>query len=106
MNSRTITRKKRKTQETRQIESLLNEALPDADIEAYRYNSACIRLRVISEEFEGKTRVQRERKILPLLRKLPDDTRAELTMLLLLTPNEAEKSSINAEFEDPTPSRL
>jgi hypothetical protein len=37
---------------------------------------------------------------------LPEEVVAEITVLLLLTPDEAKKSVGNVDFENPIPSRL
>jgi hypothetical protein len=50
--------------------------------------------------------LERERLVLPLIRQLPEDIQADITILLLLAPEEAGKSLMNLEFENPTPSRL
>ena len=81
-------------------------AHPQAEIEAYRHNSVSVRIRIIDTDFEGKDYVLREDEIWPLLKPLPDETVAELSLLLLFTPEEAKKSFANAEFDDPIPSRI
>lgn len=95
---------KRKTAETEQIERLL-EAL-FVRTEAYRYNSASIRVRIVDERFKGKPIPEREAMVEPHLEKLPRDTQADITMLLLLPPEETEESVLNVEFEHPSPSVL
>ncbi len=95
---------KRRT-ETRQIESLLRGAMPKAEIEAYRYNSASIRVRMVDEQFEHKSLIQREKRVLPILRELLDDVLSDITLLLLITPKE-QREILDGEFDDPTPSRF
>src|SRR5262249_31276799 len=101
---------KKKTKETKEIEKFLREHFPDYSREyppeAYRYNSASIRVRLISDAFQGKDRADREDMVLPLIQQLPDDTQADIMVLLLLTPEEMEQSLMNQEFEEPTPSRI
>src|SRR5258706_16020403 len=97
--------------ETRKIAELLEKHFPDhpADYpaDAYRYNSASIRVRVVSERFEGKNRAERGKLVYPWLkRELPTDTWQDITLILLLTPDEVENSLMNREFDHPTPSRL
>lgn len=75
-------------------------------VEAYRYNSASIRVRVIDSRFSGKSRINREKMVWPVIESLSDELQAELTVLLLLAPGEKSRSMMNMEFEDPTPSRL
>jgi len=100
-------RTKRPDRVLKQIVEVLKQydaAHPHAEIEAYRHNSVSVRVRVIDPDFEGTDRVQREDEIWPLLGQLPDETAAEVSLLLLFTPEEAKKSFANAEFDDPIPS--
>jgi len=101
---------RKKTPQTREIESLLRERFPDHSPEyppkAYRYNSASIRVRLVSDRFEEMNRSERERMVMPIIRDLDEETRADITVLLLLTPEEMTQSLMNLEFEHPTPSRL
>lgn len=92
------------TDETRRIEEALRAEFPDA--EAYRYNPASIRIRIIDDRFAGLSKVERHEMVMPLIRKLPDETREDITVLLLLTPDETEGSIMNLEFEHPSPSML
>lgn len=73
---------------------------------AYRQNIASIRVRLVSNEFEGLTLSEREKIVLPIVRMLSEDIQDQLTMLLLLTPSEVAKSFANLEFERPIPSEL
>jgi hypothetical protein len=77
-----------------------------AKAEAYRKNSVSIRIRVIDPRFGGVDRVDREEEVWRYLEALPEELLADVTMLLVLTPEEAEKSFANYEFEHPLPSRL
>ena len=98
---------KRVTRETKLIERVLAEG-GFAHAEAYRYNSACIRIRVVDPAFRDKSIVEREDLVYPLVEKLPEDTQADITFLLLITPEEREgrRAHLNWEFDDPTPSSL
>ncbi|HEX5270261.1 MAG TPA: hypothetical protein VFW33_07240 [Gemmataceae bacterium] len=93
----------------RQIIDALREydkAHPKAEIEAYRQNSVSVRIRILSSEFAGKSRAEREAGVWPVLNNLPEDTLAEISLLLLLTPDEAKNSFASLEFDDPIPSKL
>jgi stress-induced morphogen len=81
-------------------------AHPRADISAYRQNSVSVRIRVISSEFKGKSRGQREDEVWACLNELPEEAIAEISLLLLLAPGETKSSIANAEFDNPIPSRL
>lgn len=106
-----MSRNKAQDATSRKILALLRERYmpghPDAEIEVYRYNSASIRVRIVAPHFADVPRSQRDKEIWPLLRKqLPDDTLSQISLLLLLTPDEQGGSLMNHEFEAPTPSRL
>jgi hypothetical protein len=98
----------KRTAETRMIEDILRKEFPNSD--AYRYNSASIRVRVIDEGFEGKSIDERERMVSPLLETLPEETQADIMILLTLTPEETrsfdQKALVNLEFEHPSRSML
>jgi len=79
---------------------------PNAQIEVKRQNSVSIRVRVIDPGFQRIPREERDRDIWALLETLPKDIFCDITLLLLLTPEEAETSLANMEFNDPLPSRL
>ncbi len=97
-----------RTDESRQVEEILRESFPRTD--AYRYNSASIRVRVVDPRFEGMPMDDRYDMVEPLLEQLPQQIQADIMNLLVLAPNEASPSSrhfaANIEFEDPSPSEL
>lgn len=82
------------------------QAHPNAVIEGRRQNPVAIRIRIIDPDFDGIDLVDREDELWPLLKKLPEEVFANLTMLLLLTPDEATRSFASMEFDDPIPSSL
>jgi hypothetical protein len=98
----------RRTPETRGIEKLLGNEFDCA--EAYRFNSASIRVRVIDPRFEGKTVAEREDMVLPLIQRLPKKTQEDILLLLTIAPSELKGKNrhllVNLEFEQPLPSRL
>jgi stress-induced morphogen len=81
-------------------------AHPLAQIDLYRQNSVSVRLRIIDPDFQGKSLVKRDDEVWLLLEKLPDDVATEISMVILLTPDETQASFANREFEDPIPSTL
>lgn len=102
---------RKKNRETALVEKLLQERFPNFPQqfppEAYRYNPASIRVRIVNEIFHGLDRIQREELVIPVLkRNLPEETWWDVTMILMLTPDEVEESRANREFEHPTPSRI
>jgi stress-induced morphogen len=72
----------------------------------YRHDSVSVRIRILDPNFKGKSRSQREEEIWTLLDELPEDVASEISLLLLLTPKEAEDSFASQEFDDPIPSKL
>ena len=93
----------------RQIVNALDEyekAHPRAKIEAYRQNSVSVRIRILNPEFAGRRRAEREEEVWAFLNRLPEDAVAEISLLLLLTPEEARNSFASSEFDDPIPSKL
>jgi stress-induced morphogen len=98
----------RKTDETRAIERALRKRF--ANTEAYRYNSASIRIRIIDDAFEGKSESDREQMVDPILDQLPEETQSDIMLLLTLTESETKDFGkdylTNLEFENPKVSRL
>lgn len=97
-----------RTDESRRVEELLRKAF--AQVDAYRYNSASIRVRVIDPRFEGKSNEERDSMVEPYLDQLPVETQAEIMTLRTLAPGEESrdlrKGLANLEFEDPSRSML
>ena|ERR1019366_1388570 len=80
---------------------------PGAEAALYRQNSASIRLRVIDRRFEGMTRSRRHADVWDFLAtRVPEDTLADVSLVLTVAPAELRNSFANFEFEQPTPSRL
>lgn len=102
----------KRTPETREVEAHLSRA-GFAQVDAYRYNSASIRVRVIDPRFEGLPPEDRDAMVEPQIEQLPERTRADIVSLFTFAPSELQRSPntlrellINAEFEDPSPSML
>jgi hypothetical protein len=102
----------KRTDETRQVEEVLRQAGFN-QVDAYRYNSASIRLRVIDQRFEGMPREKRDGMVEPYLEQLPERTQADIVTLLTFAPSELQQPAktlkeflLNTEFEDPSPSML
>lgn len=101
----------KRTPETRSIEDLLGQHFRQVD--AYRYNSASIRVRVIDPAFEGISREQRDALVEKQIDQLPPDTQSDIVTLMTFAPSELEQSRrkhreylLNVEFEEPSPSML
>ena len=93
-------------QQVLDILTAYERAHPQAQIEGRRHNPVSIRLRIIDPHFQGMDRIEREPAIWKLLHRLPEEVLVNITMLLLLTPEEAETSLASQEFDHPIPSRL
>lgn len=79
---------------------------PEAEIEVYRQNFASIRARIIDPDFAGVSKGDRHENVWKFLERLPDEIQSQMSVLLLLTSDEKEKSFANVEFDNPVPSRL
>jgi len=102
----------KRTDESRQVEEVLRKAGFE-QVDAYRYNSASIRVRIIDRRFEGLSAEERDAIVEPFLDQLPEKTQADIVRVLTFAPSEIEKGSkhlrellFNLEFEDPSPSML
>jgi hypothetical protein len=98
-----------RTSDSRQVEDLLRGEFAQAD--AYRYNSASIRIRVIDPRFVGKSVEERDAMVEPYLDRLPQSIQSDIMNLLTLAPGDSEGGPLrdrlaNLEFEDPSPSGL
>ncbi len=103
---------KKRTQETKAIEKFLVDA-GFAQVDAYRYNSASIRVRVVDSRFADKSVDKRDAMVDRHLSKLPKSTQADIMTLLTFAPDEIaeiDKSPrhylMNIEFDHPSPSML
>jgi stress-induced morphogen len=98
----------KRTAETRQVEQALRQRYPRTD--AYRYNSASIRVRVIDDSFKGKSIEERDAMVEPLIDALPREAQADIVNLLTMYEDEPAESfrvrMANEEFENPTESML
>jgi stress-induced morphogen len=86
-------------------EVLRREYLPDhprAQIDVYRYNSACVEIRIVDEEFRGTSIVERGSHVWEILQKsLPESIGREISLVLMLAPEETTRSATNYQFEYP-----
>ncbi len=101
----------KRTVETRSVEKLLLQYFQQAD--AYRYNLASIRVRVIDPQFEGMSREQRDAMVEPYLDMLPPETQRDIMTLFTFAPADLNRTPmtlrrhmLNTEFDDPSPSML
>ena len=92
---------------TARIYSALKDYFPDIPDDpisvVYRYNPVCIRVRVVSSKFVGKSSAEREAMIQAAYEPLPPDATDDVTMELALTPRESKQSFqiVSREFDEP-----
>lgn len=79
---------------------------PNAQVEVYRQNSVSVRVRIVDTDFAGVSKADRHDTVWAFLQDLPEEQQAEVSVLLLLTPDEVKMSFANYEFGNPIPSRL
>ena len=73
----------------------------------YRQNSGAVRIRIIDGSFSGQSKGSRHDHAWNFIAdRLNDDDIQEISLLLLLAPGEQATSFMNAEFDDPVPSRI
>lgn len=82
------------------------QAHPGAEIVVRRQNSVSIRGRIIDPGFREIPRSKRHEIVWNCFTNLDELVQDQISMLLLLTPEEQETSLANFEFEHPIPSRL
>lgn len=82
-------------------------------VDAYRYNSASLRVRIIDSRFENLSREERDAIAEPALERLPPNTKSDIVNLVLVSPSELTSpgnsfrdAMLNAEFDNPSPSML
>jgi stress-induced morphogen len=92
------------------VRSMLDEyerLNPGSVATLYRQNSASIRIKIIDGRFAGWSKGKRHDEVWKFIAdKLSDDEIQEISMLLLLAPDELRTSFMNAEFEDPVRSQF
>ena len=81
-------------------------AHPDAHVVIYRQNSVSVRIRITDPDFEGTTKADRHDTVWACFGGLSEDDQTQITLLLLLTPDETPVSFANYEFDHPIPSNL
>jgi hypothetical protein len=101
----------KRTAETRMVEECLRPHFQQVD--AYRYNSASIRVRVIDDRFEGMSRENRDALVEEQIDKLPPETQRDIVTLFTFTRSELTQAPKtfrefmqNTEFDNPSPTML
>lgn len=78
----------------------------NADIVVYRHNSVSVRIRIVDPDFDGISKAERHDIVWDFVKDLPEAQQSEISLLLLFTPDEVERSFANDEFDHPIPSSL
>ncbi len=101
-----------RTEETRMVEAVLSKGVFDK-VDAYRYNSASIRIRVIDRRFEGMSRERKDAMVEEYLDRLPPETHSDIVTLFTFAPSELDRTPtsfrefmLSTEFDNPSPSLL
>ena len=75
------------------------------DVQAYRYNSAVIRLRIRDSRFKGVSRSARIELLEPLIEQLPEEIQEDLIFVLPIAPGEENTPTpyglMDFQFRDP-----
>jgi stress-induced morphogen len=80
---------------------------PEAVASLYRQSPGSVRIRVIDPSFATLSKSRRHDLVWDFLSdRLDDDTIQEISILLVISPDEESSSFMNAEFNDPIPSGL
>ena len=102
----------KRTEESCMVEQMLRDAGFER-VDAYRYNSASLRVRIVDPRFESLSREERDAIAEPALEKLPLQTQSDIVSLVLVSPSELNSPGrtfrefmLNTEFDDPSPSML
>ena len=77
-----------------------------ADIVIYRQNSVSVRIRIVDPDFDGVNKADRHDIVWNFVKGLSEDQQSEISLLLLLTPDEVDTSFANDEFDHPIPSQF
>ena len=85
-----------RTEETRMVEEVLKQGGFDT-VDAYRFNSASIRVRVIDRRFEGLPREKRDALVEDYLDKLPPDTQRDIVTLFTFAIIETRANAGNIQ---------
>lgn len=78
----------------------------EARIDIYRQNSVSVRIRIVDPSFTSYAQSGRHDRVWSYLERLPEEVVSEISLLVLLTPEEQEGSLANIVFEEPEPSSL
>jgi hypothetical protein len=81
-------------------------ANPRARIDVYRQNPVSVRIRIVDPAFKGLEKSERHTNVWRFLAALPEDVQGDISMLLLLSPEEKKGSMGNLEFDDPVRSAI
>jgi hypothetical protein len=78
--------------------------MKNAKVDVYRLHPYCsIRLRIVDRAFSGKTLEERDALTATLLEGLPDEIDRDISLVLLLAPDELKSDFVNRDFEHPLP---
>lgn len=79
---------------------------PEAEVTVRRTNPGSIRVRVIDPSFRRMSETRRDSRVWKYLKRIPEDVLGQFSMVLTFTPEEAETSPLNYDFEHPVRLRI
>jgi hypothetical protein len=79
---------------------------PEAEVTVRRTNPGSIRVRVIDPSFRRMSETRRDGRVWKYLKQLPPDVLGFVSMVLPFTPEEAQTSLLNHDFEHPVRLRI
>ena len=79
---------------------------PQAQIDLYRQSPVSVRIRIVDPSFRGMDKSNRHQRAWQFLEQLPEEIQGDISMLVLLAPDELATSFGNLEFDDPVASAL
>ncbi|NOT57693.1 MAG: hypothetical protein HOP18_24070 [Deltaproteobacteria bacterium] len=72
---------------------------PAAACFVYRYNPAAIRVKIVDHTFHGQSKGERHDYAWGFLRRVTEDSLAQISILLCLEPG--EQATLDVEFQEP-----
>lgn len=97
MKTNSVKNRTRTDQDVLLIRAALRSQFPTAEVK--RENSISIRVRIVDSRFRRLSLGERDDLVMPLLKAVPQRVMDDITVLLLLTPEE-KRHSISSEYFD------
>lgn len=79
---------------------------PRAEFAVFRYDPASVHIRVLDPDFAGVDIPEREDMVWQVLDTLPDPVVQDISILLLLPPDERDSYQLSRDFDKPSRSAI